>query len=152
MFRGSHEHAIDAKGRTSLPSRFRDALATTGESRIVLTPDVVHTYLRVYPLAEWNRQEAALSEDGEFDDVSSTARRFAIGDCADCDVDKLGRVLIPAPLRERAKLERDVIWVGVGKSIELWDMKHYLAMRAEVLGNTERLHAVAKHLSAVRAK
>ena len=152
MFRGSHEHAIDAKGRTSLPSRFREALATTGESRIVLTPDVRHTYLRVYPLAEWNRQEAALSEEGEFDDVSSTARRFAIGDCADCDVDKLGRVLIPAPLRERAKLERDVIWVGVGKSIELWDKKRYEAMREEIFGNRERLDAVAKHLSAVRAK
>ena len=152
MFRGSHEHAIDAKGRTSLPARFRDALATAGESRIVLTPDVVQSYLRVYPLAEWNRQEAALSEDGEFDDVSSTARRFAIGDCADCDVDKLGRVLIPAALRERVGLERDVVWVGVGKSIELWDKARHAAMRAEVFGNADRLHAVAKHLSAVRAK
>jgi hypothetical protein len=45
-----------------------------------------------------------------------------------------------------------VIWVGVGKSIELWDKKRYIEMREEVFGNKDRLTAVAKHLSAVRAK
>lgn len=152
MFRGSHEHAIDAKGRTSLPSRFREALATTGESRIVLLPDVIKRFVRVYPLAEWNRQEALLSEQNEFDELHSTVRRLALGDCADCDVDKLGRVLIPPGVRERAGLERDVVWIGVGKSIELWDKKRHQEMRDEVFGNPERLQAVVNHMSALRPR
>jgi MraZ protein len=152
VFRGRHEHAIDAKGRTSLPSRFREALATTGDSQIVMTPDLLLPYLRVYPLQEWNRQEAALSDESAFAGPASAGRRFAIGEAQDCDVDKLGRVLIPAMLREHVGLERDVYWIGVGNGIELWDKSTYLDHRAKLFADPEQLNAVAQHLSTVRAK
>ena len=152
MFRGRHEHAIDAKGRTSLPSRFREALATTGDSRIVMMLDLGLPYVRVYPLQEWNRQEAALSSSSSFGKIASTGRRFSIGEAHDCDVDKLGRVLIPAVLREEAKLEREIYWIGVGVEIELWDKAAFLDHRAKLLADPVQLNAVDEHLASVRAK
>lgn len=152
MFRGRHEHAIDAKGRTSLPSRFREALATTGDSTIVMTPDLLLPYLRVYPLQEWNRQESALSSQGSFGRVASAGRRFSIGEAHDCDVDKLGRVLIPSVLREHVKLEREVYWIGVGIEIELWDKATFLAHRDKLFADEAQLNAVDEHLASVRAK
>ena len=52
MFRGRYEHAIDGKGRTSLPSRFRDVLVATGDLRIVITTGL-EPCLVAYPLPEW---------------------------------------------------------------------------------------------------
>lgn len=152
MFRGRHEHAIDAKGRTSLPSRFREALAATGDSRIVMTTDLLHPCVRVYPWQEWIKHEAAIAEESQFDELMATARRFAIAESADCDVDKLGRVLVPANLREYAGLERDVVWLGVGKCIELWDKRAWQQMRDRVLANRDELQAVVQRLAQLGMK
>src|SRR5260221_14731975 len=61
MFRGRYEHTIDAKGRTSVPVRYRDALAAAGERRVVLT-SVLDPCLVAYTLAEWNAFEERLGK------------------------------------------------------------------------------------------
>lgn len=118
----------------------------------MLLPDAIHKFVRVYPLAEWNRQEALLVGDNDFNALHATVRRLALSDCTDCEVDKLGRVLIPASVRSAATLERDVLWVGVGKSIELWDRKRFQDMRNEWLNNPEKLQAVSDHMAALRPR
>jgi len=62
MFRGHFEHAIDVKGRTSLPSRFRDVLASTGDSRLVLTPSPFDPCLHLFPMNAWQAFEAKIAE------------------------------------------------------------------------------------------
>ena len=66
MFRGRYEHSIDAKGRTSVPSRFREVMMAQGESRLVLTTGL-DTCLVAYPMTEWLAFEKRLSELPQFD-------------------------------------------------------------------------------------
>jgi MraZ protein len=124
VFRGSHEHSIDAKGRTSLPARFRDVLAARGESRIVITT-AFDACLDAYAMREWETFEERLAEKPQFDDRLKLLRRHYVGKAIECEVDKLGRLLLPSELRAWAGLTRSVLWVGVGRRIELWSPERF---------------------------
>ena len=68
MFRGQFEHAIDGKGRTSLPVRYRDVLAAATDLRLVVTPALFDPCLKVYPMRAWEElSEAKISALPEFD-------------------------------------------------------------------------------------
>jgi MraZ protein len=120
MFRGRYEHTIDAKGRTSLPSRYRDMLAAQNERRIILTSGL-DTCLIAYLPVDWLAFEERLAKLPQFDKAVQKLRRIYVSGAVECDVDDSGRILIPPTLREHASLAKDVLWAGAGKYAELWD-------------------------------
>jgi MraZ protein len=126
VFRGSHVHSIDAKGRTSLPARFREVLAKRGETCIVVTT-AFDDCLDAYPLREWETFEEKLAEKSQFDPRLAPLRRRYVGRAQECEIDKLGRLLLPAELRKYGGLEGDVLWVGVGRRLELWNPQRFEA-------------------------
>jgi MraZ protein len=147
VFRGRFQHAIDGKGRTSLPSRFREVLAATGESRVVISTVIDQPCLVAYPLQEWIAFEQRLEAAPQLDPVVAMYQRVYLSDAVDCEVDKLGRLLIPAPLREYAGLQRDALWIGRVKCAELWDKQRFEQLRQEVLSDPERTQAIAKRIA-----
>lgn len=120
MFRGRYEHTIDAKGRTSLPARYRDALEASGERRIVLT-SALDPCLVAYAMPEWTAFEERLGKLPQFDRAVQKLKRIYVSGAVECEVDDSGRVLVPPTLREYAGLEKEVLWAGSGKYAELWD-------------------------------
>ena len=146
MFRGRYEHAIDSKGRTSLPSRFREVLAATGDCRIVMTTGL-EACVVAYPLQEWIAFEERLAKLPQFDDSVAMLRRIYVSGAVDCEVDKLGRVLIPATLREHASLKRELVWAGMGNQIELWDKGRFEGVRDNVLADPEKRQSMARRLA-----
>jgi MraZ protein len=120
MFRGHFEHAIDAKGRTSLPSRFRDVLAATGDPRLVLTPSPFDACLHLFPMKAWEEFEAKIAALPQFEPNVIKLRRLYLSAAVECEVDKQGRVLVPNSLRDHALLQKDVLWAGMGQMVELW--------------------------------
>jgi MraZ protein len=120
MFRGQFEHAIDAKGRTSFPSRFRDVLAAGGDLRIVLTRALFDRCLHLYPMRAWEDLEAKIAQMPQFEPNVVAFRRRYLSAAVECEIDKVGRVLIPPSLREHAELEKEVLWAGMGRTAELW--------------------------------
>ena len=146
MFRGRYEHSIDSKGRTSLPSRFRDVLAAGGEARIVLTTGLERCVV-AYPHAEWVAFEERLAKLPQFDASVSMLRRIYVSGAVECDLDKLGRLVVPQALRNHASLRGEVLWAGMGSHIELWEREAYEALRDEVLSDPARRAAMAQRLS-----
>jgi transcriptional regulator MraZ len=120
MFRGRYEHTIDAKGRTSLPARYRDALVSMNERRIILTSSL-DPCLAAYTTPEWTAFEERLAKLPQFDRAVQKLKRIYVSGAVECDVDDSGRILVPPTLRAYAKLEKDVLWAGNGKYAELWD-------------------------------
>jgi MraZ protein len=120
MFRGRHEHTIDAKGRTSVPARYRDELAAAGERRIVLT-SALDPCLVAYTTSEWSVFEERLGKLPQFDRAVQKLKRIYVSGAVECDIDDVGRVLIPPTLRDHARLKKDVLWAGSGRYAELWD-------------------------------
>jgi MraZ protein len=126
MLRGQFEHAVDAKGRTSLPARYRDALEATGSSRLILTRGLYGSCLDVFPLKQWEELEAKVAELPSFDPNVVKLRRLYISAAVECDLDKQGRVLIPPTLRDFAAIDKNVVWVGMTTKAELWSSEHWL--------------------------
>jgi MraZ protein len=120
MFRGQFEHAMDAKGRISLPARFRDALLKTGDPRLVLTRGLGDPCLDVFPLRHWEDFEKRVAELPRFDPNVIKLRRLYVSAAVECELDGQGRVLVPQGLREHAGLDKDVVWAGMIEKAELW--------------------------------
>ncbi|HVJ88410.1 MAG TPA: division/cell wall cluster transcriptional repressor MraZ [Labilithrix sp.] len=120
MFRGRYEHTIDAKGRTSLPARYRDVLSSIGERRVILT-SALDPCLVAYTTPEWNAFEERLAKLPQFDRSVQKLKRIYVSGAVECEVDDSGRILVPPTLREHAGLKKDVLWAGSGKYAELWD-------------------------------
>jgi MraZ protein len=120
VFRGRYEHTIDAKGRTSVPARYRDALSAANERRIVVT-SALDPCLVAYAPAEWAAFEEKLARLPQFDRAVQKLRRIYVSGAVECEFDDVGRILVPPTLREHAGLKKDVLWAGAGRYAELWD-------------------------------
>jgi MraZ protein len=125
MFRGHFEHAIDAKGRTSLPARFRDVLAATGDARIILTKSPFDACLHLVPMKGWEEIEAKIAAQPQFDEHVIRLRRLYISAAVECEIDKQGRILVPNALRDYASLSKDVLWAGMVNMVELWSREKW---------------------------
>ena len=118
MFRGRYEHAIDSKGRISIPSRFREILTEKYDERLVIT-NFDHC-LVAFPSQEWSALEQKVNSLSLVKKEAKTFLRFFYSSAIDCVIDKQGRLLIPPTLRDYAGLQKDVMLVGEGKKIEIW--------------------------------
>ena len=115
MFMGEYNHTIDPKGRLIIPAKFREALG----DEFVVTKGL-DGCLFVYANTEWNNFEEKLRTLPLTNKNARQFTRFFLAGAAACEVDKQGRILIPQVLREFAKLEKDVVLVGVASRIEIW--------------------------------
>ena len=92
-------------------------------------PSVLTSYddhLALYPREYWRGNiEGGLAKISEWDKEGQAFRRLIVGGATECPIDSQGRILIPANLRERAKLESKVTLVGVLDFIEIWDTELY---------------------------
>src|SRR5688500_18443818 len=111
-FRGLYEHTIDAKGRTSLPARFREVVLGAdgaGEEPLIITTGFERC-LVAYTRAEWQAFEAKLAALSQFDPAVVQLKRIYVAGATECAIDKHGRLMIPPMLREYAALEKNLVW------------------------------------------
>ncbi|MCD8301118.1 MAG: division/cell wall cluster transcriptional repressor MraZ [Clostridiales bacterium] len=120
MFKGEYSHSVDSKGRIIMPAKFRDAL---GDSFVVTKG--LDGCLFVYTNEEWENIENKFHEQTLTGKNARKFSRFFFAGAADCDIDKQGRALIPANLREFADLSKDVVLVGVLSRIEIWSRERW---------------------------
>ena len=120
MFNGEYNHTIDTKGRLIIPSKFREEL---GE-QFMMTRGL-DGCLFLFPMDEWHNHEEKLKKLPMADKNARAFSRFFTAGATLCELDKQGRILLPASLREFAELEKDVVLVGVGSRIEIWNKEKY---------------------------
>lgn len=115
MFMGEYQHTIDDKGRLIMPAKFREDL---GE-KFVITKGLDGS-LFVYPMEEWKVLEEKL-RNLPFTKADARAfARFFFSGATECELDKQGRILLTANLREHAQLQKDVFIIGVSSRLEIW--------------------------------
>ena len=136
MFMGEYNHTIDSKGRIIVPSKFREALGDT----FVLTCGL-DGCLFVYPNSEWESFLTKLSSLPGSKEARQLQRYFLAG-ATECEVDKQGRILIPTKLRNAAKLEKEVVFVGILSKIEIWSKERW-----EENNIYDDMDDVAEHMS-----
>lgn len=129
VFRGTSALALDAKGRINVPVRHREPLLAACDGQLTLTrhPD---GYLLIYPRPTWEKVEAELMA---LKAASDGWRRIFLGSAVDVEIDAASRLLVPPELRETAGLSKDVLLIGTGRRLELWDKQRHDAIEARVV-------------------
>lgn len=120
MFMSEYSHTVDAKGRLIVPAKFREQL---GDEFVVSKG--MDGCLFVYANDDWNAFEQKLTSLPLINKEARQFARFFLAGAALVEVDKQGRILLPANLRDFAKLEKDVVLVGVGSRIEIWSKENW---------------------------
>ena len=133
MLLGEHEHTLDDKNRITLPAKLRAAFA----GGVVLTRGL-DGCLFAYPRADWERLvESTL---GSLDLLSQEGRRvhrFFFSGATEAELDRQGRVMIPAALIKHAGLGREGVVAGVRDHLEIWDGATWRRELNEVEGSAE---------------
>ena len=122
MFMGEYNHTVDAKGRLIVPSKFREQLG----DEFVVTKGL-DGCLFVYENTEWKILEEKLKALPLTNANARKINRFFLAGAALCEVDKQGRILLPAVLREFAGIGKDAVMVGVGNRIEIWSKESWMS-------------------------
>ncbi len=120
MLIGEYRHTLDPKGRVIIPAKFRQEL---GE-RFVMTKGL-DGCLFVYPLDEWEAVEGKLRKLPINKKDSRTFERFFFSGAVECEIDSQGRVLVPQNLREYAKINENVMILGVSARLEIWSQESW---------------------------
>ncbi len=115
IFLGEYNHNIDTKQRVIVPSKFRDELGTS----FVITKGYDECVF-IYDLNEWEVLVNKVKALPKGDPSVRKFERFFIGGASILDVDSQGRVVIPKTIKEYAKIEKEVVFLGVSNRIELW--------------------------------
>lgn len=143
MFRGQYEHTMDAKGRVSLPARYREVLVEMdvegkNADRVILTRNFEKS-LELYPLDKWLNFEEKVRSLPQFDPYVQRVLRVFVAGAVECTLDSHGRLLVPKSMRDFASLERDVIWVGQLEKIQIWSKSRWDSAVEAALENTAEL-------------
>ena len=142
MLLGTHEHTLDDKSRLTLPAKFRQAFA----GGVVVTRGL-DTCLVAYPREEWTRSQSRIAELDTLRGEARSLQRVVYANAVEGDLDKQGRIVIPAALKEYADLDRDVVVAGVNDHLEIWDRA---AWRRELTETEGRTRDFAERLAAKR--
>ncbi len=124
-FLGKHYNSLDAKGRLIIPAPFRESLASADSATLVVTNDVFDKCLCAYSAAEWRQLVEKVRALPQSSDAMKFYLRRVIGSAVKYDIDKQGRILVSPALRRDAGLNSEVVLVGLGSRIEIWDKQEY---------------------------
>jgi MraZ protein len=134
MFLGEYRHNLDAKGRMSVPVKFRSDL---GSSAIVTKG--LDSCLFLYPKGEW---EIMAQKIAQLPIANSSARAFArtmLSGAMEVEIDKFGRALLPTYLRDYAGIEGDMVVAGVFNRVEIWDKEKWQKYTSETDQNSSEI-------------
>ncbi|MEP7295002.1 MAG: division/cell wall cluster transcriptional repressor MraZ [Burkholderiales bacterium] len=128
-FQGPAALTLDGKGRLAVPARHRELLTAMGVSQLTITKQPGGSLL-IFPRPAW---EAFRARIAALPMEAAGWKRVFLGNAMDVDIDASSRVLIAPELRLSAGLVRDVMLLGMGSHLELWDAKTYAEHEAAVM-------------------
>lgn len=138
MFFGETAVNLDAKGRLSIPMRYREALAEQCENRMVLTYSAFDTgSLWLQPEQTWERVRDEVMALPNFNPNHRSLQRRLVGSATAVEPDGSGRILLPPSLRQVAGMEKRVVMLGMGNRFEIWNEDTLNVKRREEESNLD---------------
>lgn len=134
MFLGEYQHTLDAKGRVSLPVKFRAEM--TGS---LVVAKGFEECLYVFPAEEYAGFLKSVLERNDFDRRFRDLRRYFTAGAVEVELDSAGRINLPSTAREHAGLVKDVSIIGNGERIEIWDLDKWAKYNSNTAADIENL-------------
>jgi MraZ protein len=124
-FSGKYYYTLDPKGRLIIPAPFREIISSNYNPKLFVVNDIFDKCLLIYPQEEWTRLEEKVRQFPKTQEEVKIFMRRVISSAQEVELDKQGRILVPASLREDAGLTSDIVIVGQVEKIELWDRREW---------------------------
>jgi len=124
-FSGKYYYTVDTKGRIIIPAPFREIITSNYSSKLYITNAPFDNCLYIYPMEEWNKLQDQVRTKPRSDEAIRFFLRRVIASAVEIEMDKQGRVLVPAALREDASINSNVVMAGQIERIELWDRNEW---------------------------
>ena len=138
-FRGTFDHTLDAKNRLTVPARYRSALA---DGVVLAMPVDLEPCIGVWRPEEYDSYtRSAIAELPPLSSRRTELERFFYGSSHDTELDAAGRIMVPSFLGEHAKLAKEVVVVGAGDRMELWDRTTWAEHRSTLLSGVAEVTA-----------
>ncbi len=118
MFTGTHQLAVDEKGRIAIPARFRQLLAEQSESQLVITRGP-NPCLEIYPRPEFERIVRDIQQI-EDQVIAEQLKQVFVGSAVETELDKQGRIVLPPMLRKRMRIDAVAMLMGQDTRFDLW--------------------------------
>jgi MraZ protein len=119
-FHGSFYHTVDAKGRVSLPAKIRTMIG----QRVVVTLGF-DPCVWILPESSWEGWLKKVRSMSQLEPAVRKLTRHMVGNAQECEIDRLGRIRLSAPIRAYAGIEKDVVVMGMIDAVEIWDKNRF---------------------------
>lgn len=145
QFRGRQSVKIDPKGRLIVPSQYRaqksSAKSTSKKQNYFITNNLYRgqRHLDLFPENEWLALEKRMNKLPSLNMDVQAFRRFYLASAVPVSVDAQGRLLVPQELREYAGLNEDVVLLGVGNKLEVWNAAEWQKFQGHVVENFDQI-------------
>lgn len=124
FFTSEYECKLDAKGRIVLPARIKAQLPGEGSHELMIRRGYEQCLI-LYPIVEFQKVFAKISGLSEFNEEYRKLQRNFLPSSVTVETDNSGRFLIPKNMLSYAALEKDVMLIGMGNKVELWNPALY---------------------------
>ena len=142
-FRGTFDHTLDAKNRLTVPARYRAPLA---DGVVLAMPVDQKPCVGVWRPGDYESYtERALAALPPLSGKLAELERFFYGSSHDVELDAAGRIMVPAFLAQHARLEKEVVVVGAGDRLELWNRTEWATHRPALLSGVAEITAGVDH-------
>ncbi len=128
LFLGEYDHALDERGRISLPKKIRQEI----EAREIVLAKGFDPCIFGFDKESWEKEAAKHLETPVTDEKGRKLRRYLFSSAEKVEIDKLGRILLPAQLKEYASLTHLSAIIGAGDHFEIWDSKNWRSYQEEL--------------------
>lgn len=147
MFFGETAVNLDAKGRLTIPVRYRDMIADACENKLVLTYNPFQiSSLWLYPQHEWEKVRDQVMRLSTFDEKHRNLQLKLVGSAYHIEPDKGSRLQLPVSLRQVASMDKKVVLLGMGTRFEIWTDEALMKVRHTVPDLSEGVSDAMKDL------
>jgi MraZ protein len=130
-FKGQAEYSVDSKGRVAIPARMRSALNPEAKNSFTITRGFEQC-INLYPLNEWEKREAEISSLNSYRPETRDFVRAIMMWAEEVTLDGQGRIVIPKPLMEFARISDVVLIIGAFDHVEIWDPKLFSSYQSGI--------------------
>jgi MraZ protein len=124
-FSGKYYYTVDLKGRIIIPAPLREIITSNYSPKLYITNAPFDKCLYIYPAEEWNKLQEQVRSKPKSDEAIRYFLRRVIASAVEMEMDKQGRILVPASLREDADINTNVVMAGQIERIELWNRNEW---------------------------
>ncbi|MCQ9205571.1 MAG: division/cell wall cluster transcriptional repressor MraZ [Omnitrophica bacterium] len=142
MWYGEYQHTLDDKERFILPAKFREKLKTLDKKTLFVTYGF-EGCLAFYPEATWREIETKVSSIPFTKKEGRNFSRLFYGGACEVEIDSQGRITLSERYKKFAQIKREIVIIGIGNRIEIWDKTRWDEFCRE---NKERFEEIAEDL------